>query len=233
MPTVPVLALGTYYTTTAPSPAANAHAMRQLCWWAKNDPSKANYPFEFPTGPGQGVTIRTPTDAYDYIAQRIHERVPWMRHYFRIGNRPLVIVPIPSSSVTLENYWTARWSGREIGQRLEAQKAGRLALTLVNRQQLPKKHEGAKLSLDELRRQLVFSPARPRSDEAILYVDDVLTWGRHLWAVHSCLGSPPGACGVVIATTDAAPCADALEARARLVSARGSEVSIDELEFKS
>lgn len=225
---IPVLALGTYYKYKSPNEGPNAYEMQRLCWWAKQDPNRQNSPFSFFPVPGQRVTIDSKEAAYDYAAQAISSHVTFMRKAFGVSHRKICIVPVPSSSVTPTNYETERWSGREIGIRLAALGVGRLCLAAVNRRPAPKKSPGtADATWFALQSYLVRTQNKIFPTEIVLYVDEILTWGRHLWALHAFLGEPHGACASVIGCTDSAT-RDALKPQARLVFMGNSDVEVTE-----
>lgn len=196
--------------------------MRWLLWWAKNNPKKEcrDQFVCHPLHPDpEGLVIDSPGAAYDYMAEMVVARIGDVREDFEIeDDEEILFVPVPSSSVTRINRFGARWSGREIGERLEQARVGTLGLLAVNKRILESKTAGARYTYEELRENYVVLQ-QPPPGMRVIYVDDILTRGKHVAALDSRLGSPPKAGLLCFGCTDTAN-HDAYDVQIRTVTRR-------------
>jgi hypothetical protein len=194
--------------------------MRWLLWWAKNDPEKKcreqwlQHPFHPANRP---LLINSPQTAYDYCTALVIATNPDLREDFKIGtHEKILFVPVPSSSATRANWQTVRWSGREIGQRLEKAGLGTLGILAVNQKPMIQKTKGGKASYQELHDNYQLLYTVPKGYR-VVYLDDILTHGAHVAALDAKLGSPEKAGCLCFGLTET-PTRNAYDAQLRTIT---------------
>ncbi len=102
-------------------------------------------------------------------------------------------------------------------------------MAVVNQHPIQKKNQGANYTWRDLHDNLLLVPgSNIAPNEAVVYLDDTLTWGKHVWATHARIGCPSVTCAAVIGTTDATK-TDAMRARARVISLVNGELKVSDL----
>lgn len=199
---IPFYTFGTYYTKNNPDPGPHAHEMKNFAYWLKAKWSCEKIQMGHPLHPGEFLEpIANSAAAYDYMAEMVEANIKDIRGHLDLKNYILEFIPVPSSDVTRPTVHTARWSGREIASRLQDKGLGKMGLHVVNKYAIKSKGDGADASCDALAQH--YEVIGQINEQAMqVYIDDVLTWGKHVAAMHIALGLPDDASLLAAARTD-------------------------------
>jgi hypothetical protein len=196
---IPYFSLGTYYTTRAQTEGPNAFEMRNLVYHAKdNNRGAAIVNVGHAWHPGEfAERVACATDAWDYVADMIAANKEAIFGALGLPRNPLIQwVPVPSSVMVRWNHRQVRCCGREIGARLEARGIGSLAMLVCNKQP-----SNGITTIEQFYDNYELL-AHPNREAWQIYLDDVLTWGKHVAALDRFLGEPNEAKLLTIARTD-------------------------------
>jgi hypothetical protein len=190
------------------SASANASPMQTLAWLAKNnrEPDKrkkgnVNHP-RHPSG--EPRLLATPADAYVYAAELITS--PGVNRALLkalgIAGFPIALVPIPASETTKRRSSDERWPARDLAEELQSRGMGTVRLCVVNKTaremqtsskvRLPAHDVAANLDVI----------ARPARGEAVLFVEDVITWGVSVATIDHVLGWKGPTAAICVAFSD-------------------------------
>jgi hypothetical protein len=211
---IPYFSFGTYYTKYATSPGPNADEMRNLAYWAKGKWSGANVTLQHPWFfDGQAQHVGSTAEACQYVATLIENNIEDVREYLGIPDDGAIEwVPVPSSQLIASNINTERCCGREIGRLLAQAGLGTCSILVVNREPMPSKLDGNREPDYEDYLNNYVRVADPDSGSYQIYLDDIVTRGKHVAAMNVVLGQPDGASLLTIGRTDKAT-RDAYEVR--------------------
>jgi predicted amidophosphoribosyltransferase len=133
-----------------------------------------------------------------------------------LTGRNVALVPIPSSKTTRDTL-AAGWNASRLADALAAGGGGVVRPCVAWRTATRSRAEGGdEVPAEELVRNIEIV-APPPADEALLLVDDLLTWGNHIAAVDHALSGERPCAAFTVATTDAKSCADCFMPRVRQV----------------
>lgn len=208
------LALGTYYGKKVSNPAPDARQIQQLSYQVKQ---KSRYPLSRTqiTYPGQKPTwVSNQREACDLIAQIW--AVAWAEICEHLGvpaDGSVILVPVPSSEVTLGTLATARWGAAKLAAAMQRAGLGVIMKCVVNKAATAAVHE----SEDRQTALQLFQNYQVTQlpDGPVVYVDDIFTQGHHIAAMDECLRRPKQAGVLVIAFTELEHRATCLELRAK------------------
>jgi hypothetical protein len=194
--------------------------MRGLFYPVKDnnpDVQKRGQVVNHPSHPSKGDhLIQTADFARRYVAEIFNAHRVRILELLGLAGRAIALVPIPSSKTTrsaLEHGWNAS----RLADAIAAGGGGMVRPCLAWREHMRSRAEGAEeLPAHELAANIELIE-RPLPEEALLYVDDLLTWGNHIAAADRVLndGRPSGA--FTVATTDAKSGRDCFVTRLRQV----------------
>lgn len=199
---VPVASLGTYYTPSSPHAGANADPMRGLVYLAKNNrPDVSGRSLFHPDLPPR--YLQNPGAAYKYVAELFAGQWSQVLQSLKLSSsQKLVLVPIPSSEATLEAaHANCRWPAARMAKELSKKGLGSARICLLQHQPTKAKVEGGHLEAHEIAANFqVYQNIE--DNEVALFVDDVITWGKHIAAAdHALLGGEGRSAGIMIAAT--------------------------------
>lgn len=193
---------GTYYKKGSPAEGPNADAHRRFVFQVKNKYWPGGSLTSHPAHPAAQTWITEHAHALDYLVDMVQHNLEEIRYRLDLDSDPLQFIPIPSSDVTRATIFSARWSGRDVVQRLAARGLGQAFLPVVCRQ--------TGISKEGLKRDPTFAElvanyevlGQLNPHARIVYFDDVITWGTHLAAMQHVLGAPDNSCALGVARTD-------------------------------
>lgn len=219
---VPVLGLGTYYTTRGMDWAYDIPGARELRGWAfhaKDNGHSTDVVVRHPNNPDRThYVLRSADNASWYAAQVGKILIPEAFQDLEFKQRSTILIPIPASGTTRATA-NGRWPALRMARALESAGVGTVLQRVYFKQpQVASHSRSQRPGADELRAALdvsnsVFIPPW----YSVVYVDDLLTWGDHMVAVHEALGRPKQAMGFTVGCTDGSRVSNALEPRYRLV----------------
>lgn len=160
--------------------------------------------------------IQTADFARSYVAEIFNIHRPRILELLGLAGRSIALVPIPSSKTT-RSALADGWNASRLADAIAAGGGGTVRRSLAWKLPMRSRAEGGEeLPAHELAENIDLIE-RPPPDEALLYVDDLLTWGNHVAAVDHALagGRPSGA--FTVATTDAKSGRDCFATRLRQV----------------
>jgi hypothetical protein len=204
---LPGVSLGTYFAKGAAGGIASRDTspMRGLVYLVKNNrpdpvpPQLINHP-RHSTGKPVLVSIES---APAYVADIVLGNLAKIRRSLKLPDQRLVIVPVPSSSVTKATLHGDRWPALQIARALERGGAGKACPAIVNLRPIPPKTRGHASTVEELVAAMTCIHELPPGP--ILLVDDVITDGDHAAAMDTLLGRPKRAGILVVGLTDSNP----------------------------
>ncbi|MDI1451792.1 hypothetical protein [Polyangium sp. 6x1] len=194
---IPGYAVGSYYKLGSPLAGLNANPMRGLVYLVTNQrkepiPSSIQHPLH----PGRTMMrLETPASAYAYVADivAVHERD--VRSALGITKPNIALVPIPAANVVRGNRTTDRWPSRDLALELERLGFGKVRPCVVHKDAMRPRFSYEEDPAHDLAQNLVII-GRPMPNEAVVYVDDIVTSGDRVAAIDQALGQPPTA-GIV------------------------------------
>jgi hypothetical protein len=187
-------AVGSYYKLGSPLAGLNANPMRGLVYLVTNQrkepiPSSIQHPLH----PGNRMMrLETPANAYAYVAEivAVHQRD--VRTALAITRPNIALVPIPAANVVRGNRATDRWPSRDLALELERLGFGKVRPCVVHKDAMRPRFSYEEDPAHELAQNLVII-GRPMPNEAVVYVDDIVTSGDRISAIDQALGQPAGA----------------------------------------
>lgn len=211
---IPGYAVGSYYKLGTPLAGLNANPMRGLVYLVTNQrkepiPSSIQHPLH----PGRSMMrLETPSAAYAYVADivAVHERD--VRTALTITKPNIALVPIPAANVVRGNRATDRWPSRDLALELERLGFGKVRPCVVHKDAMRPRFSYEEDPAHELAQNLVII-GRPMPNEAVVYVDDLVTTGDRVAAIDHALGQPPSAGIVTTALAEAKTRYDAYKLR--------------------
>lgn len=194
---IPGYAIGSYYKLGSPLAGLNANPMRGLVYLVTNQrkepiPSSIQHPLH----PGNKMArLESPAMAYAYAADivAVHERD--VRSALSISRPNIALVPIPAANVVRQNRTTDRWPSRDLALEFERLGFGKLRPCVVHKDAMRPRFSYEEEPAHELAQNLVII-GRPMPNEAVIYVDDIVTSGDRIAAIDQALGQPASA-GIV------------------------------------
>jgi hypothetical protein len=166
---------------------------------------------------GEDHVIQTADQARRYVAEIFNARRQRIFELLGLAGRNVAFIPIPSSKTTRDTL-AAGWNASRLADALAAGGGGIVRACVAWKTATSSRAEGGdEVPAEELVRRIEIVSAPP-DDEALLFVDDLLTWGNHVAAVDQILvaaGRPAGA--FTVATTDGKDCVDCFVPRMRQV----------------
>jgi hypothetical protein len=204
------------------SASANASAMQTLAWLAKNNrepdqrkKGNVNHPYH-PSGKPR--LLATPADAYAYAAEVLTapRLKPLLLKALGVTGSSIALVPVPSSETTRKRSTGERWPARDLAEQLQERGMGTVRLCVVNKtaremqtstqRRIPAPEVVANLEVI----------ARPARGEAVIFVDDVITWGVSVATMDHVLGWDGPTTAICVAFSDKAT-ADCYQPRKRVI----------------
>jgi hypothetical protein len=182
VPKLTAVGLGTMYTVHGArgSTSKNIGPMQTLAWLAKdNRPpgERKTGPIKHPFHPG---TQFARLETYENILKRTLE-VLGLRGY------PIALVPVPASCTTAKSLPGERWPARAFARQLAKRGFGTVKRCIVNIQPTQEQtNTGSRTPAHEIAANMK-KIATPASGEAVIFVDDIITWGKRMSAVHHVL----------------------------------------------
>jgi hypothetical protein len=160
--------------------------------------------------------IQSADQARRYVAEIFNARRQRIFEVLGLTGRNVALVPIPSSKTTRDTL-AAGWNASRLADALAAGGGGVVRPCVAWRTATRSRAEGGdEVPAEELVRNIEIV-APPPADEALLLVDDLLTWGNHIAAVDHALSGERPCAAFTVATTDAKSCADCFMPRVRQV----------------
>jgi hypothetical protein len=200
LPSIDVFALGTCFTNFSgkQSSAANVNAMQRFAWLAKNNRTPDKWPTggqKHPFHPAKSWSdLNSPKDAYAYAAS-VYETL-WAEVTARLQlTAPILWVPVPSSDLDQDGIRTgARFPARTLAEGLVSRGLGSGVLPMLvwRTKHTPKTAGGQKRSAPDLFDELVVR-VPPTAGHQLVFVDDLMTHGNHLAAMHARIPKARGA----------------------------------------
>lgn len=206
MPQVIAVGLGTVFTVQGAkhTSSKNTDPMQTLAWLAKDNrppESRKIGHVNHKHHPGKGRTLRTPQDAYIYAAEIFEAH--WRKTLDALGlaKWPIALVPVPASCTTRESPQGERWPARAFAEQLETRGLGTVRGCVVNRKPTDAQtNSRVRIPAKKIAANLVQLGA-PKRGEAVVFVDDVVTWGARMAAMNHVLAWEGPASAVCIAFT--------------------------------
>jgi hypothetical protein len=218
---VPIACLGTYYKAGSPARGLHMTQMRGLFYRVKdNNPALQTLKGEnvnHPAHPsGASLTIQTSDSARLYVAEIFNARRERILERLGLAGCEIALVPIPSSKTT-RGTMSDGWNASRLADALAAGGGGKVRTCVAWKNPRRARHEGGKETPGgELADNIDLIELPPRG-EALLYVDDLLTWGNHIAAIDYALGSGRPTAAFTVATTDKKSGIDCFATRLRQV----------------
>lgn len=221
---LPVLGLGTYYTNRGierNGDVPGAHELRQWAFQAKDTGSTGEVVVHHPSSqdPARYV-LKSAANAWWYAAAVGRHLIPESFEGLDFPSDQTILVPVPASCTTRATA-AQRWPALGMARALEAAGIGRVVQSVFFKESREQSHSrSSRDSADELLDALDVDRSQFSSPilHHVIYLDDLLTWGKHMAAVHEALGRPKNAMGFTIGCTDSSRVANALAPRLRMVS---------------
>jgi hypothetical protein len=194
MPQLVALGLGTLYTVQGAkhSNSTNIGPMQTLAWLVKDN----RPPDERKTGrvahkwhPDKASRLlETPQDAYEYAAEIYTSTAKRALDVLGLPKWSIALVPAPASCTTKVASSHGRWPALAMAKALEVRGFGRVVPCLVNKKATDEQTlaPGKRTPAHEIASNMEIV-AKPPSGHAVLFVDDVITWGRRLAAMNHVL----------------------------------------------
>lgn len=226
MPQIVAVGLGTLYTVSGAkqSTSSNKGPMQTLVWLAKNNrpvDKRKTGPVSHPWHPsGAARTLTTPEEAYLYAAEIFtHPKLlPYSLNALGVAGWPIALVPIPASSTTRGSGEGERWPALAFARELERHGVGRVRRCVVNKAATNEQTaSGARTPAHEIAANLELLDY-PKEGEAVVFVDDVITWGKRMAAVNHVLGWSGPTAAVCIAFTSDGDVVDCLDPKKRVIA---------------
>jgi hypothetical protein len=215
---IPVLNLGTYFKVNSPVAATDADDMRAFVYLCKdNQRAYSTFTFQHPNHPqNQLFSFSTPQQAWSYFAEAVSAGGLWTMALASLKRRvnSIALVPVPASCTT-STTTGERWGAKGLAEALARKGLGRVVQAAVNIE-ATEATRGKRRTASEINKNLRWYE-EPRVGETVVYIDDVLTWGKHIAALDCFLGKPPGALAIAVACTDGRPEERAVAARLRKI----------------
>jgi hypothetical protein len=172
-----------------------------------------NHP-SHPTGKAQ--TIQTADSARRYVAEIFNAHRQRILELLGLGGRVIGLVPIPSSKTT-RSTMTDGWNASRLAEALAAGGGGTVRACVAWKSPRAARHQGGKgTPAGELAGNIDLIEMPPQN-EALLYVDDLLTWGNHIAAIDHVLVDGRVSGAFTVATTDKKSGIDCFGTRMRQV----------------
>ncbi len=223
MPSFKAFAIGTYFTTEGAKQATalNVKPMQILTWVAKanrpNSPTTGNV--AHPLHSTRGYTfLGSAQDAYAYASDIYARLWPTVAREFGLAG-PTLLVPVPSSNL---DYAAAHARERFPSWEFAKALASRVKVADYPMFVWAEKHvsrtAGGAGRVEELFASLRLIRPAPSTPHRILFVDDMMTHGAHLAAMHSHIPSAVGALCISFAQMNDSPTPDACQPEFRHVT---------------
>lgn len=216
--TIKGVVLGTYYAAgaNAARETPNSSPMRGLIYGVKDNRDPPNRPqlIEHPFHPARRPVSVDRNNAIPYVTAIVSRlRTRLLAFFGADEGLPIILVPVPSSSVTLSSIETARFPALKLCRALAGAGLGSVAVLAVQRRPVEARTQGNRRDAQETFRNLVRTPVSLPRSGALVLVDDNVRSGASIVALDALLGASRPTTVFAVAVTDSQPCADACRPR--------------------
>jgi hypothetical protein len=193
VPQLSAIGLGTLYSVygAKQSSSTNIGAMQTLAWLAKDNraPEKRKVGVvAHPHHPIGQQRLETPEAAYSYAADIFGAKKDRTLELLGLTGWPISIVPVPSSSATRDRKAGDRWPALALANALAVRSFGSVLPCLRNKKLVEAKTVSGKGRAAHEIADNITVGVRPAAGRAVLFVDDVITWGKTIAAMNHAMG---------------------------------------------
>lgn len=212
------LTLGTYYATgaNAARETPNASAMRGLVYAVKDnrEPPNPKQWVKHPLHPAKRPLQVDRSNAIEYVTAMLANRIAKLTKFFKADDpSEIILVPVPSSSVTTSTIETARFRTLRLCRALAGVGLGNVAVLAVQRKVVKAKTTGNRRTPDQLLEGFVRTTTTIPRATTIVLVDDNVQSGSSIAALDKLLGASRPTAAFAVAVTDSQSCTDAMKPR--------------------